>query len=157
MNFKQENINESCTEFNRKTKNVWNLNYQFNLISKHCNILGIQIIEVNPVYSSFVGNLVYDYFDPVNASIEIGRRGVIKYIKGNVLYPRIVGTIYDAMSKRFTPLRDVHNLKDYNTWNKLYTLLKEMEIKYRFQLCDVSHSCFSKDNINSRVSLYRFS
>lgn len=82
LNFKSKNINDKSIEFNRKTKNVWNLNYQINLIKKHCNINGNILIEINPCYSSFIGNLIYCYFDPLNAAIEIGRRGIIKYIKG---------------------------------------------------------------------------
>jgi hypothetical protein len=65
--------------FKRKTKNLWCREFQTNLIEKYTERLGIIRVEVNPAYSSFVGNMVYECFDPVAASLEICRRGMIKY------------------------------------------------------------------------------
>lgn len=155
INFKSKPINDKPVEFNRKTKNVWNLNYQINLINKHCNVNGIKLIEVNPYYSSFIGNLMYNYFDPLNAAIEIGRRGMFKYIKGNSFYPVLSETIIDtAISK--IGLSDVQWLKA-GSWLELYKKFKETGIRYRWQLCEVKHSCFSGFNIKSRWELINFS
>lgn len=156
LTFKAKNINNDPVEFNRKTKNVWNLNYQQNVINKHCNINGIQLIKINPIYTSFIGNLNYDYFDPTNASIEIARRGIDKYKKGNSIFPIFTNTIIDAMSKRFDSLRDVQYLKDCKNWKQLYAIFNKTEIKYRRQLNQVDFNCFSKDNIKSRVNLITF-
>ena len=89
LNFKSNKINERGKEFNRKTKNIWCRELIVNLIKKNCNIIGMKLIEVNPVYSSFIGNMVYNEFDPIAASLEIGRRGVVKYKKGFSIYPDI--------------------------------------------------------------------
>jgi IS605 OrfB family transposase len=165
LNFKSNNINENSIEFNRKTKNIWNLSYQQNLINKHCNINGIQLIEVNPCYSSFIGNILYNYFDPINASLEIGRRAFNKFKKGNKLFPTLTNTIYDAMSNRFetlqgfNSLRDVHYLKDCKNWQELYKYFQKTGIKYRRYLNELennSFTSFSKDNIKSRVNCITF-
>lgn len=156
LNFKIENINDNNKEFNRITKNIWNLEFQKNLISKHCNEAGIIKIEVNPVYSSFIGNLTYKYFDPVNASVEIGRRGIFKYTKGFSIFPKLTSTMIDTMSKRFNSLRDVLSIKDCSTWKELYAMFKQSEIRYRCQLNDIQFNCFSKNNIKSKVNLLTF-
>jgi hypothetical protein len=65
--------------FKRKTQNLWCREFQVELIQKYTERLGIIHLEVNPAYSSFVGNMMYECFDPVAASLEICRRGMIKY------------------------------------------------------------------------------
>ena len=62
-------------ETNRKVKNLWNKGLILNIIRRRCNENGIEFVEVNPCYSSFIGNIKYKYIDAINASIEIGRRG----------------------------------------------------------------------------------
>ena len=57
LNFQKDIINQSSREFNRKVRNIWNLNFQKHLISKYCMELGIKLIEVLPIYSSFIGNI----------------------------------------------------------------------------------------------------
>ena len=156
LNFKPDNINDNSFEFNRKTKNVWNLDYQKNLINKHCSENGIIKIEINPVYSSFIGNLMYNYFDPVNASIEICRRGIFKYTKGSSIFPEITSTILDTMSKRFDSLRDVLTIKDCISWKYVYAIFKESGIRYRWQLDSMNYNCSSKDNIKSKINYLTF-
>ena len=153
LNFKPKTINDKPKEFNRKVKNIWNLNYQLNLIKKHCVNGGIKLIEVNPTYSSFIGNILYNDFDAVNASIEICRRGIEKYIKGNSLYPTINGTIIDTVIERFgESFSDVQGVKDCDSWKKLYELLSETGCKYRWQLND-EFNCFSLSNKKSNVNI----
>ncbi len=153
LNFKDKNINDNFNEFNRKVKNVWNLNLQLNLIKKHCTNYGVKLIEVNPVYSSFIGNILYNDFDPVNASIEICRRGMIKYEKNNSLFPEITDTIIDTVVERFkSSFPDVQLVKDYKSWKELYKLLNNTGCKYRRQL-DENFNCFSHKNIKSKVNI----
>jgi len=150
LNFKRDNVNKSATEFNRKVKNVWNLNYQLNLIRKHCNVGGIELIEVNPVYSSFIGNMIYEYFDPSNASIEIGRRGIFKYNKGSSLYPSFSDTIRNTMVNRFgESILDVYDIKGGNIWINMYKLITKVGFKYRHNLCDTSHKLYKGKSIKS--------
>ena len=151
LNFKSKLTNK---EANRKTRNVWNLNYQQNLMQKHCNINGIELIKINPCYSSFIGNISYNYFDPVNAAIEICRRGLNKFKKGNNFYPIITNTIIDTMIQRFG--LDVQVIKDCKNWIQLYKLFKQTKLKYRWQLNDTKFSCFSIFNYKSNWNLYSF-
>jgi len=116
----------------------------------------IELIEINPVYSSFIGNIIYNYFDPVNSSIEIGRRGIIKYIKNNKFYPVLTSTIIDAMTNRFKSIVDVQYIKDCESWIELYKNTKSLNIIYRVQLDDVSHQLFSLNTIKSKVNYITF-
>ena len=87
LEFKLTLKDKNGTEFNKQTKNLWHRELSKRLITKWCNIYGIIKIDVNPVYSSFIGNMIYDYYDPISASMEICRRGMVKYTKGSSLYP----------------------------------------------------------------------
>jgi len=56
------NIKHSQTKnktFNRLCNNVWNRNLVVNKLKMLSMIYGYELIEVNPVYSSFIGNLLY--------------------------------------------------------------------------------------------------
>ena len=74
---------------NRLVKNVWHRTLTEKLITKYCNEMGFNLIEVNPAFSSFIGNFTNNNFDPIASSLEIGRRGVGKYKKGFSIYPLI--------------------------------------------------------------------
>ena len=89
LNFKPNHKKETTTEFNRLTKNIWHRTLTNQLIKKYINVYGFNHIEVNPCYSSFVGNMIHEEYDPVASAKELLRRGIVKYIKGNSLYPEI--------------------------------------------------------------------
>ena len=57
--------------------NIWCRTFQAQLISKHCQNFGIIHKEISAAYSSYVGNMLYNFFDPVAASAELARRGLI--------------------------------------------------------------------------------
>lgn len=138
-------------EGNRKVNNVWHREITNKLIEKYCTKKGIIKVEVNPIYSSFIGNLQYDYIDPINASIEIGRRGMIKYIKNNSFYPEIdMGTILNAMSRLNNGLRDVSRIKDRGSWNGLYRLIKTTRLRYRMMLDDCKRSYNIVNNMSHK-------
>jgi len=118
-------------EANRKVNNMWHRELTSQLVNKYCNKLGIDKIEINPVYSSLIGNTIYNFFiDPVNAAIEIGRRGILKFTKGN-FYPTIdIGTITNTMTL-LNKQGDVSFLKDCESWREIYNKTKESELRYR--------------------------
>jgi hypothetical protein len=108
---------KSSREGNRKNKNVWNREYVNNLITKWCNWYGIKKIEIIPVYSSIIGNVLYKEYDPVSASIEITRRGMVKYIKGGVLLPTFhKGVITDIVQAIGI---DYNELANVDSWRSL--------------------------------------
>lgn len=86
LEFKDKSVNTASKEANRQTKNIWSRELQLNQIKKCCNITGIKLIEVNPMYSSFMGNMIYKDYDPIASSRIIAERAQNKYVKGfNVL------------------------------------------------------------------------
>lgn len=71
--------------------NVWNRDLVINKLKMLGSIHGFEVIQVNPAYSSFVGNLAYGDSstpDMVASSIEIARRGYKKFQKG-WFYPNL--------------------------------------------------------------------
>ena len=115
---------------NRKIYNLWKRDIFVNNLKKRLNIYGIKLFEINPAYSSFIGNMMYDYTDPINASIEIARRGYEVIIKKN--------------SKKFYPDLEVkHQWKEmatvYTDWKEFYTEIKNQELKYRVSLNECLH------------------
>ena len=152
LEFKSKEAKEFNKEFNRQTKNLWHRNQSDNLINKYCKTLGIKLIECNPVYTSFIGNLKYEYFDPTNSSIEIGRRCLYKYNK-NSFYPTFcTETILHTMSK-FNEIkpRDVEAIKGSENWKVLYKNIKESGLRYRAALKDVNYVYNKCNNLRHRT------
>ena len=74
------------------------------------------------------GNLMYDYTDAVNASIEIGRRGFEYRIKKNKtgFYPKLL--VKHQWKEMVTK---------YTDWKKFFIEIKNLKLKYRVSLNDV--------------------
>ena len=116
---------------NRKNKNLWKKQIFINNLIKRLNIFNIKVFEVNPAYSSFIGNLQYDYTDAVNASIEIARRGyeyrILKHT--NKFYPDLlVKHQWKEMATKFT------------NWKEFISEIKNLKLKYRVSLNEVTKS-----------------
>lgn len=151
-----ENANK---ETNRKVKNLWNKNLIENIINRRCNENGINLIKVNPIYSSFIGNIQYEYVDAVNASIEIGRRGLFKYTKG-AFYPHIKCKDLDTMEAKFGI--DVSNSTSFD-WVVMYKSLKnsfpngkEFSHRLRAALNDIPNDRYSMFSMSSHYSLVNY-
>lgn len=115
---------------NRKNKNLWKRELFVINLTKRLNIIGIKLYSVNPVYSSFIGNLMYEYTDAINASIEIARRGYEYRIKKNKtgFYPKLlVKHQWKEMATKFTD------------WKKFFIEIKNLKLKYRVSLNEVEH------------------
>lgn len=150
LEFKSKGINENSKEANRKTKNIWYRTLINNSIQKYCNVIGMKLITVNAAYSSFIGNIKYNFSDPLNASIEIGRRGITKYLKG-MFYPTLERTDLDTMCQIFG--LDVQG-KTISSWVEAYKLFKTAKLRYRRECED-----FIENNLlsfKSCVILYKF-
>ena len=127
---------------NRKNKNLWKRELFTQNLTKRLNILGIKLYSVNPAYSSFIGNLMYDYTDAVNASIEIARRGFEYKVKKN--------------KTRFYPTFNVkHQWKEmatlFSDWKSLYLEIKNLKLKYRVSL----NECLHKFNVFQQNSSHK--
>lgn len=152
-----------CREANRKIRNVWHRKITEWQMQKRCTMSGIEPIPINPVYTSFIGNMTYDYFDAVNAAIEICRRGMFKYTTG-LFYPELTGTITDTMKRmaesqkiQLTP-RDAQMIKDCKTWKELHKIATHNGLRWRWSWEDVEKpfTTFSMNSVKSKVKVIRF-
>ena len=116
-------------EFNRNTKNLWCRTHQTMLINKYTQNLGIRHIQVNPAYSSFIGNLLFGLYDPISASAEICRRGLV--LTKTIIddwYPKINRLHLDSLNLE-THVPDLV-LGDL-TIRSLFNLVSSLNLRYR--------------------------
>jgi len=149
------NINSSNKlkgkEFNRLCNNVWCRNLVINKLKILSNIHGYFITEINPVYSSFIGNMLYgadDTPDMVASSIEIARRAYNKFKTGHFYPPIQISHLNERWKQTLSGL---------NSWKEMYEKVKKSGLKYRFLLLDyVKNAVFSKNYIKQCITLYIF-
>lgn len=124
--------------FNRLCNNRWERQLFVNKLNMLANIHKYEFVEVNPAYSSIVGNFAYgnpNTPDMVSASIEIARRAYKKFEKG-WFYPKFNVETQDERWKQ--------TLDGVKTWKNLFQKVKEAKLKYRFLLTDyVCNAVFS--------------
>lgn len=97
-------------------------------LEKRCKLYGLNIFKVGAQYSSYIGNIQYDYFDPINASIEIARRGYEVIIsKNRKFYPNfwIKQKLIDQWKESVSFCKD---------WKELFKEIKNSKLKYRVSL-----------------------
>ena len=150
LNIKNSNKGFGRT-FNRLCNNVWNRNLVINKLKMLSSIFGYELVEVNPVYSSFIGNLLYgseNCPDMIASSIEIARRGFKKYSKG-WFYPIFnVDNLNEQWKQTLSGIED---------WKSAFNKIKKSKLKYRFQLNEfISNAAFSKIYKQKHINLYYF-
>ena len=137
--------------FNRLCNNVWCRNLVINKLKMLSNIHGYFITEVNPAYSSVIGNILYGSEttpDMVASSIEVARRTYNKFKKGH-FYPPIK---FDHLNEQWK-----QTLNGLNSWKEIFLEIKKSKLKYRFLLLDyIQNAVFSKTYIKQKVTLYTF-
>ena len=110
-----------------------------------------ELVEVNPVYSSFIGNLLYgneNTPDMIASSIEIARRGFKKYSKG---------WFYPIFSIEHLNEQWKQTLSGIEDWKSAFNQIKKSKLKYRFQLIElISKAVFSKNYKQNKIKLYCF-
>ena len=123
---------------NRLCNNKWERSLFVNKLNMLAGIHRYELVEVNPAYSSIVGNFAYgneNTPDMVAASIEIARRAYKKFEKG-WFYPKFSVETQDERWKQ--------TLGGVKTWKSLFRKVKEAKLKYRFLLSDyVGNAVFS--------------
>lgn len=150
LKFKLKYTDSNGKEFNRITKNIWHRTLTTNLIRKFCNINGIINIPVNPVYSSFIGNLIYEDYDPIAAAMELTRRGIVKYIKGSKLYP----PLSRINQEKLVYLLGENSDNEWTSWRQLYNFISKAGLRYRNRDCINSYSVHNMSNHKSMVHVY---
>ena len=119
-------------ESNRKINNVWLRNLVKQLSSKWCKFYGIKKTEVNPAWSSFIGNVLYDIYDPTAASIELIRRGMVKYIKKGDWMPEFQqGIITDSLLHGNNEKMDYNKLASANSWKTACSIVSTAKMSVR--------------------------
>ena len=118
--------------FNRLCNNQWNREVTISNLKVLTSTYGIELIEVNPIYSSFVGNIEHGDKktpDMVASSIEIGRRGFKKFSKG-WFYPTLN---LEKVKNKFNQWKE-EIYSDVKSWKELFLKVKKSGMRYRFQL-----------------------
>lgn len=150
LNIKSSNKG-SGRAFNRLCNNVWNRNLIVNKLKMLSSIFGYELVEVNPVYSSFIGNLLYgneNTPDMIASSIEIARRGYKKFEKG---------WFYPIFSIEHLNEQWKQTLSGIEDWKSAFNQIKKSKLKYRFQLQDyLINAVFSKIYKQNKIKLYCF-
>lgn len=110
---KDKVMSELSREARRQANNVWNRTLIMNGVTKYCHERGVELRKVNSYLSSFIGNIQHELVDPANAAVEIGRRGLYKYVKGSTILPPMtardfetLASIYSKMGYEERDLRD---------------------------------------------------
>lgn len=137
-------------KFNRLINNLWKRNILISNLKKRLSIYNIKLFQINPAYTSFIGNLTYDFTDPINASIQIARRGFeVIIIKNKKFYPEL-NSIKDQWKK--------YLIDNCNSWKIFFDHIKNSKVKYRISLNQCKHlfKVFRLNNYKSNVDLYKF-
>jgi IS605 OrfB family transposase len=138
-------------EFNRLTKGKWLRNLFQEQLKKRLDLYGFKYFYINPAYTSIIGNLQHDSFDPVNASTEICRRGFDLIIRKNKkFYPTF------ELKSSFLEQWKQTEMNSLNGWKELFKFLKNSKLKYRVSLEDLSFKVFSLNSKRSRTELICF-
>ena len=137
--------------FNRLCNNRWERQLFVNKLKMLASIHRYELVEVNPAYSSIVGNFAYggpNTPDMIAASIEIARRAYKKFEKG-WFYPKFNVERLDERWKQ--------TLSGVKTWKNAFPKIKEAGLKYRYLLSDyIGNAVFSKSYNPHRWSYYLF-
>lgn len=165
LSMKTTNLNKG-KRLNKLINNQWNRNLLFQQIRKRILASSTELVEVQPQYSSIIGNLVnrkLELPDPVLASIEIGRRGhefSCQYIftrrqrNKTVIFPKLE-SVKESIILSLEELGI--DLTEINDWKDLWSVVKKSKVKYRFPLLDIlSSSPFSKNYKQKRQIVYTF-
>ena len=150
-------------KFNKLVNNNWNRKLLVNQIRKHINSSSTTLVEVQPQYNSYIGNLVFRQEhlpDECLASIEIGRRGyeyATQYVfnrrphQKTVIYPKLE-LVKSQLTLSLEELGiDVSNL---DSWKDILSMVKESKVKYRFSTSDAQK--FHLEGLFSKFYKHRY-
>lgn len=153
-------------KLNRLINGHWTRNLLFQQIRKHISASSTTLVEVQPQYSSIVGNLVnrkLELPDPVLASIEIGRRGhefSCQYIFARRQHDKTVilpslETVKESITQSLEELGI--DAPEFSDWKELWAVVKKSKVKYRFPLLErLSSSPFSQKYKQKLEIVYNF-
>lgn len=145
-------------KFNKLCNNDWRRKRIIEGIIKWCNIIGINVQEILPEYSSFIGQIRNENeYDSIAAAIELSRRAwlFVSYYKQRDVQ-EVKGNIVGIMRKLPKHLSDHWkkklNVEKFTTYKSLYLEIKKMKYSYR-HLSDVKSFSFRLKSVNSLVDI----
>ena len=142
LNIKSKD-NGKGRKFNKLCNNQWCRTKLVNNLQKWCNIYSVNLLKVNPEYSSFIGNIVNRELklpDMILSSIEISRRAfefnhqyILKDcpLKKNIIWIEMTNYI---KNKIIQSLEELNICCDWKNLFELYLHIKKSKCKYRFPL-----------------------
>ena len=169
--FSLENLNikqgdkEKGIKFNKLCNNQWCRNLLVSQLKKMNCLYKIRTLEVQPQYSSFIGNLVYRVHklpDYVLSSIEIGRRGYEFYhqyiLKDKKMEKNIIFGNYEKdKNLYYLSMEEIGTKESFNSFMEMYSFVKNSKMRYRVSLDDIDSSrVFRKLFIKSYTEFYNF-
>ena len=144
--------NNKGKNYNNLVINKWLRNLFQKQLNKRCKNYNINLFKILPYYTSYIGNLQHDYFDPINASIEIVRRAYeMKILKNKQFYPK-----FELKSElRYQWKEYLDSVKE---WKELFVIIKNFKLRYRVSLeeCKKSFNVLRMDSIKSKVFSFDF-
>ena len=141
LQIKTKNHNKG-KHFNRLVNNRWNRNFILNQLVKRTNIEGITLKQINPAYSSIIGNLIHQLPDAISAAIEIGRRSR----RNAEFYPPVISE--DILANRWKEALGW----SYNSWKELSQCLKNSGVRYRISMSNIVFEPFLSDKSRVLIS-----
>lgn len=140
-------------KYNKLLNNDWNRNDFVNNLHKWLNINNIKMIQINPAYSSFMGQIdnPNDY-DSIAASLEIGYRGYL-FTQGIKNY--ITDRTLDNNELQSTRWKKMIANQIFNSYIELYDFFKKMKFlsSYRFIFQNNGFS-LRLNSIKSKIIFY---
>ena len=164
LNIKQGDMGKG-TRFNKLCNNQWNRNLLVSQLRKMNCLYKIRTLEVQPQYSSFIGNLVYRVHqlpDYVLASIEIGRRSYEFYhqyiLKDKKMKKNIIFGNYEKDKNLYSlSLEEIGIKESFSSFMEMYSFIKNSKVRYRVSLDEVDSSrVLRKLFIKSYTEFYEF-
>ncbi len=150
LNMVSKNFNNG-KKLNSLINNHWFRNLVVNNLNKRCNIMGIRCYLINAAYSSYIGNLQHNYSDPINASIEVGRRGYEVIILRNKdgFYPRL------ELKQSILHQWKERDIEKFRSWKELCLVIKNSKMRYRVSMDEAEkfHIVF-RQKYNKPIGLF---
>lgn len=164
LNIKTKNVGKG-RKLNKLINNQWVRSTFINVLRKLINCSSTAFIEVEPIYSSILGNLIYreeQLPDMVLSSIELGRRAyefnnqyLLKYKsrEKTVVFPKL-----ELVKNRIIQsLEELGISVKFGAYGELFAEIKKSKLRYRLSLEDIpSSKVFRLFSYKSYLKLYKF-
>jgi hypothetical protein len=142
-------------KINKLLSQVWHKNKQLFLCQKWCDVLGIEFKGVYSAYSSTMGNIKYNFVDPINASLEMNFRRAFGENKEYTLFKNDdLDLVKSFLNQNGVIWNDKLEIKN---WYDFHEFMKENKnIKYRRKSYNKSEFYQNSMEYNSKIICRNF-